>query len=705
MVGGTGRILMPGTARGGRRLSVPTIHAVLLSAAVLSCGRPVRGPERPGSGSDVANPFPVDALFAMSGRYRLDDGSLRIAFDPQDVVSSPIQFRGATLGHLEPGAFDLYVEVDRDDVASVRKRLEVGLGDSISLLLYAAPSSPKWVGPIRLTPTVAASSVEFRGDTQVRLRNLWLQPAGAPVPRSIGKPVPNLREPAWETVWIDVPDASRGGGWFTPGKSVTVRIRGATRGTSVGTAAVTCSILDFDHHEVGTHRFTVRLGDGGGRQNSERIPVPERFGPYLLRFLVHLPHGGSLEFQRVVARVSAPLLFGTDLIGGHGNPRLLAMVGGKWNRKWDTGGAETTWSKVESKQGRYSLATVTDSDATEILGVLDSPPTWVGTQDARSWREHWLTYVRRVVSFHRGRVRAWEIFNEPYEWAAEPWISAHVATVEATAQAIREADPGAKVVSGGPSEELFGGLVWWDELARAGLLRSLDVISVHMYLGRGGTRPIDTDIRFHAYATELRKLVDAHGGRGKPIWDTESGLCPNESFYIGRKVSYGYWDANGFTPHAPVPYRVGAAMATRLLLVHIWHRIRWFYYQAEPSYGNSWALVDFDGSPLPLAVGMAQMVRLLHDAEADGLPELPAGFFGLRFSRGSVSIVGIWATGLPPGAVREVEIVASDGVQMRDMFGNALPGAGRRSIGLEPILLVGPGALVDRAVASLKLRQ
>ncbi len=597
----------------------------------------------------ISNPFPVDATLAMSGRYRYPDGALKLSFDRQDIVQSPIQL-------LPPGGFDLYVQVANDEQPAGIRRIELGLGDALALLEYERPTRRQWVGPIRFQTQVPATSIELRGDAEVRLVSWWLEPAGARLPAELGDVVAN-RTSAWSTVWIDLPRRSLAPAWFKPGVPIEVVVR------ATAPARIACDILDVRHVTVARHQFTA----SPAALHLERLPVPDQFGPYLVRCSGAVGARSPVEMQRVVARVAAPVA-PSSMLGGHAPHELLTAMGAGWNRTWDSGG---TRDRLVPRP-------------IETLSVLEGD----------------LTNVRRIVRTHRGRIRAWEIFNEPYHPPVEPWVAQHVGAVRAAAAVIREEDPAALVVTGGPPEEIDPDHRWWTTLAAAGLLREVDVIAVHMYGGGGGLQPLDIDLRFHAFARWLRQLADAHGATGTPVWDTESGIGPNESFYLGRPVEYGYWDSTGFHPHAPVPYRVGIAMGARLLLLHLWHRIPWFCYQGAASFGNSHALVDFDSTPLPLTVAIAQLVRLVGDARPDGVPAVPPGVFAVAFRTNDQRIVAIWATGGGPDVISGLDITLPAGVVATDVFGNP---STPTTLGIEPILVTGPPALVARALASLRV--
>jgi hypothetical protein len=602
----------------------------------------------------VSNPIPVDIIGGLSGRYRFGDGSVRINFDPQDVLRIPLH---SSNGDLPAGAYELYVGVTDDTDPAGRRSFEVGLADSLALVTYSVPTKDAWVGPIRLSTHRATRNLELRGTGLVRLRGFFVVPRGGGPPTAAN--VIQTQPSRWETLWIDVVE---NGDWISTGDTASLRIRSA--GTTTRKTDLDCAVLDFHHTVVAKRRYTVVLD---GNESTIDVPVPQAFGPYLVRCAAQVSVG-RIEYQRVIARVAAPVSPQSPILGGHGNHALMERVGASWNREFEA------QAKVEQRTGHVKR-----------LRVFDRPLS-----------EHWLFELTAEVRAGRGHVDAWEIFNEPYHALEGDWIAQHVQAVRSAVEVIHREAPGTLVVSGGPPEEVAPALAWWQAMGDAGLFRSLDVISVHLYVGSGGTEPLDTDPTFHAYASAIRKIVDEHGGGGKPIWDTESGFAPNETFYIDRSVAYGTWGTGGFTERPPVPYAIGAAMVVRLFLLHAWHQMPWFYYQGTSAFGNSWSIVDYDGAPLPLAVALAQVARTMRDARPDGVPTLPDGLWGLSFWRHDQRVVSLWS--IERGRTYRIADVPA-GVEVLDMFANrtTVP----RALGPEPIFLVGTASAVDRALARI----
>lgn len=201
-------------------------------------------------------------------------------------------------------------------------------------------------------------------------------------------------------------------------------------------------------------------------------------------------------------------------------------------RTWDSG---DIWAHIEPERGVYHWADL-DRDVqqavahhTQFMLTLGQTPLWASSnpqkpsvygnglgmppKDIRDWK----AFVRAVSTRYKGRIQAYEVWNEPDQnfYTGTP---AQLALLEvATAEVVRQADPAALVVapavSGGNSATA---LAWYDDYLRAGGGRAADVIAYHLY-----TDPAETDIQAVA---AFRELLKAHGLEQKPVWNTESGL-------------------------------------------------------------------------------------------------------------------------------------------------------------------------------------
>ena len=116
-------------------------------------------------------------------------------------------------------------------------------------------------------------------------------------------------------------------------------------------------------------------------------------------------------------------------------------------------------------------------------------------------------------------IRAWQLWNEPnlhYYWPVrhEDWAPGYGALVRRASKAVKAADPGAKVVLAGLTNESWTAL---DHLYDKGDVRgSFDIAAIHPFTPK--TEGVVEIVR------RFRKVMAKHGDGGKPLWATEIGL-------------------------------------------------------------------------------------------------------------------------------------------------------------------------------------
>jgi aryl-phospho-beta-D-glucosidase BglC (GH1 family) len=164
----------------------------------------------------------------------------------------------------------------------------------------------------------------------------------------------------------------------------------------------------------------------------------------------------------------------------------------------------------------------------KVLGILWGTPPWANgggnLNVPPSIPDDYGSAAEWVAAHFRGRVAAWEVWNEPnlnVFWTGD--VKTYVDVLRAAYPRLKAGDPKARVV--------FGGLSYNDErwLARAygaGARGYFDVMATHPYQGRGDAPPEAADDGKRWWLTHLpavRKTMVAHGDGQKPIWLTEFG--------------------------------------------------------------------------------------------------------------------------------------------------------------------------------------
>src|SRR5262249_16229502 len=132
-------------------------------------------------------------------------------------------------------------------------------------------------------------------------------------------------------------------------------------------------------------------------------------------------------------------------------------------RLWD---ASVTWADLQPAKGQWRFekldgyVTLAEQHGTELLLTSGGSPTWASAKpqlkSSYSSRftaepaniEDWREYVRTVVSRYKGRIQAYEIWNEPN--LADFWsgsIDQMLTLTREASQIIHNVDPKALVVS------------------------------------------------------------------------------------------------------------------------------------------------------------------------------------------------------------------------------------------------------------------
>jgi hypothetical protein len=269
-----------------------------------------------------------------------------------------------------------------------------------------------------------------------------------------------------------------------------------------------------------------------------------------------------------------------------GGPRAALLLdraaeaGAGWVR------IDVVWSAVEPRRGADDwrlydeLVAAAGRRDLAVLGVLVSTPAWATDGVAGSGVPRdpadWAAFCRRAAERYRGRVAAWEVWNEPNHrrfWGGTRRQYREVVLVPG-AQAIHAADPAALVV--GPGLAHFESRSWRSWLAL--ILRHdgahLDVVSHHVYDDDPG--------RLLGELEEVRRVVRSARAADRPFWLTETGW---QGPPAGRE-------------------RQAAAYRRFLELWRAGERLRWlektfFYELVDDPRVEPWGVLDAEGRPKP----------------------------------------------------------------------------------------------------------
>ena len=221
-------------------------------------------------------------------------------------------------------------------------------------------------------------------------------------------------------------------------------------------------------------------------------------------------------------------------------PRAAAMVGdlgAKWVR------LDASWYQIEDAKGQYDAEWLALTDnainlakasGAKIIMMVNETPNWASGSDDKNMPpqnpQDYADYMRYLATRWKGRVDAYEIWNEPNFdrfWTSGPDPAAYTRLLKAAYPAVKSADPNARVLFGGLASNDYA-FVEAAYAAAPDLGRYFDVMATHPYSwaeppehywydGNGRVDPYS----FAGYR-EVRKTMLNHGD-DKPLWFTEFG--------------------------------------------------------------------------------------------------------------------------------------------------------------------------------------
>lgn len=178
----------------------------------------------------------------------------------------------------------------------------------------------------------------------------------------------------------------------------------------------------------------------------------------------------------------------------------------------------------------------------EIIARLDQPPAWALAQEKQEGviqavpenLSDFGDFVYAVVSRYRGKIRYWQMWNEPnlyVEWGSDPDAASYVELLRVAYQRAKEADPDAVIISAAlsPTTEMgpqnVSDLVYLEEMYQAGAGDYFDILAAQAFgLWTGPTdRRADPSRTNFSRLLLLREIMVDKGDQGKPIWITEFG--------------------------------------------------------------------------------------------------------------------------------------------------------------------------------------
>jgi len=232
------------------------------------------------------------------------------------------------------------------------------------------------------------------------------------------------------------------------------------------------------------------------------------------------------------------------------------------------------WAKYDN------IVTLAENHDLDVIARLSNPPAWtreltdtIGTYAPPDDLSDWGDYVHAVVSRYKGRIRYYQLWNEPNvypEWGERPVDP--VGYTELLCEGYRrakEADPNVVIISGAlaPTVDLhpqpgpgrgMNDFVFLQRMYDAGAADCFDILSVNDYMLWSGPtdrrlRPLNINFSRPVY---IRDIMVANGDAEKPIWigEMNSNAVPNDPNIAGVG-NYGQVTLEEQARYAPLAYQ------------------------------------------------------------------------------------------------------------------------------------------------------
>ena len=348
-------------------------------------------------------------------------------------------------------------------------------------------------------------------------------------------------------------------------------------------------------------------------------------------------------------------------------------------RSWDASNLD--WSDANPSAGSYNFTYIdtfiafNQARGSDIIYTFGRTPLWASSQPTAPGAygpgecappadmSAWDDYVTAIATHAAGRIKYWEIWNEPqdvnYYCGDMPTM---VMMAQDASRIIKGIDPTALILSpgvtGGP------GPAWLSTFLSAGATASVDVIAFHGYWSATAEDVVNV---ISSYQT----IMVANGVATWPIWDTESS-----------------WAGFGNLGTPTSSQQVG--FIAKYYLLH-WSqgvsRFVWYAYDGGPTWGGLWTAA---GGESPAAMAYAQAYRWMVGASlaTPCSKDVTTGIWTCTLSRaGGYTAEAVWI----PDPTDEVALafpVPAQYTVYRNLAGNVYTISNHSVlIGDQPILL------------------
>ena len=405
--------------------------------------------------------------------------------------------------------------------------------------------------------------------------------------------------------------------------------------------------------------------------------------------------GAQVNAAEVIRRDPVPAnFFGWVIQRAHINTAWPDVPFGTW-RLWDS---YLKWSDVEPQDGVFKFdafdqqVNLAEKHGKETIYTFGQTPRWASAtpDEKHAWgmgagsppvdMQLWKRYVEKVTSRYKGRIAAYEVWNEPKykdgsgECAGAIFYcgsAAELVTLTAgAAEIVKRIDPNAKLASPGFTDGLKG-VARLDEYLAAGGAKFVQAISFHFYA-------LHPEAAFETVRS-LRSVMRKHNLQDLPIWDTEHGyIIQNQGKKLEPAYSQGPY-SKVFSPEQAADamaraHFVEAAAGVDRLIWYSWDNIR------------TGVVGLIDGKPSAFAAGYGLMHGWLVGSNIQCTDAPVGGYWRCTLQRSGRTAEVAWEADVAGG--RLFVVPGSGKAWSGKLFGDAVVVEGGQALDLGGVLTI-----------------
>ena len=187
------------------------------------------------------------------------------------------------------------------------------------------------------------------------------------------------------------------------------------------------------------------------------------------------------------------------------------------------------WNDIEPAYGEFDfqkydkLVDLLVSHDIKILGLLSYNASWAASQwNSPPNKTFFVEYAKNVVRRYNGKVKYWEIWNEPDDpqyWNPQDDMKSYTELLKIIYPALKREDPSCVVVLGGLSKTIPISL---RKIYNHGGKDYFDIVNFHPFVD-----PLlpNAEEMLHGNYKGAYRVMEQKGDADKPIWFSEIG-CP-----------------------------------------------------------------------------------------------------------------------------------------------------------------------------------